>query len=448
MAKKGSAVAQFGINVSAFAAGGKFMKRELSNIAAGFKNVATVAAGVAGGLGLSNLTSKLTQALGTVVDMAVEFDNIKAASGVTASLVQKMRFSAQNRVSFGTASSLLGDTGSVWDKYAGAIRDASVRWAAASERARAAWAAVIGELAPVFSKILDDFQKFDLVGTAKQFAEVIGNGAKIVYQLLTDGELYSTIAKHFKSIIGSAIQWLGDFGEAGTKVLELMWTNSISIAFNKLWTSWKDFSTRMADYLSLAFLGAVNKMKEKLDELLSGLNTFALGLGLGDAQKVQASEAERRKQRAAERYGIEAQRNSLEAQYGSKSFSQELVKIFRDLKANGKGSPEFAKLTKDISSALDKFNVATSTKKFDIENRSIGQNYAASSMAAIGGGGYVGVTSAQTMADNIRRQTSIQERMDTKLGAILEALTNKAIQTLPQSIFGSTPVAISNFPMP
>lgn len=450
MAKKGSAVAQFGINVSAFAAGGKFIKRELTAIAGGFKTVATVAAGVAGGLGLSKLTSKLSQALGVITDMSVEFDNIKAASGVTASAVQKMRFAAKNRVSFGTASDLLGDSGRVWDKYAGAIRDASVRWAAASERARAAWAAVIGELAPVFSKVLDDFQKFDLIGTAKKFAESLGNGVKIVYQLLTDGELYSTITSNLGAAFNASMKTLIELIAVGGKALEDIWKKSFGVASVQIYAEFVNLANKVGSYFTFVFENLVTSIKEQFNNLLASLNSFALNF-LGDPTKVAIAQAKREQDIMNRRKNTAAVFSATNTSVGfdMRPLTKEIDRITKNIAGSQGLGALFSKIGNSLKEKLETFNDSTSTKKFDIENRSIGQSYATSSMAAIGGGGYVGVTSAQTMSDNIRRQTTIQERMDTKLGAILEALTGGArMKTSFSTPFGSVPVTISNFPQP
>lgn len=442
MAKTGSAVATFGLNVSGFATGAKFIINTQRQIVKGFSSIISTAAGVASGLGIARLASTLAGSLSDVVDMAREFDNIKAASGVIASDLQAIRFSSNQRVSMQTAKDLLGNSGQVWDRYAGAIRDASVRWAAASERARAAWAAIIGELSPVFSKILDDFAKFDLVGTAVRFANIIGDGAKMVYQLLSDGELFSTIGTHFKAIIAGAIDGLAELGKAGAQIVELLWNSGFSNALRTMWQGWVGFSDSAAEYLRSAMFSTATDVKEMLNDALALGNTFASNLGLGNRTSTAAAIAKREADIAAQR--------KIGQQYAPKDFSvttdfgKQLKGIIDDIGKHGFDTKPFDALTGTLSKALDKFNASTvNNPKFDIENRSIGQSYAASSQAGVGGGGPVGSTSVQTMADSLRRQTTIQERMDQKLGRLIEIQGEKFRYASPvDSIAG---VSITNF---
>lgn len=444
MSKKGSAVATFGLNVSGFAQSAKLIINTQRQIAGGFAQIIRTATGVASGIGIARMASMLAGSVSDVVDMAREFDNIKAASGVIASDLQAIRFSSNQRVGFQTARELLGDSGKVWDKYADSIRDASVRWSATSERAQAAWASIIGELSPAFSKILDDFSKFDLIGTAVEFGEKLGNGVKIVYQLLTDGQLLSTLGTHMKSLIAAGVEGLVALGKTGVRVVKLMWESGFGQALNSMWTSWVNFADEAADRFSDALFDTFTDYKEMWNGVLDTGNDIALAVGLGDSKKVAAA----KKRRDAE---IDDRRRTAAAPWSDSNngvlngqFADAMKGMLDELKNNSIGTAPFDDMLSTLNQALEKFNAATvNNPKFDIENRSIGQHYASSSMAGVGGGGPIGVTSMQTMASSLNRQVTIQERIDQKLGIMLELREEKYKFATPVNQIGG--VAITNF---
>lgn len=483
--KKGSAVAKFGINISAFAAGGKFILRMQRDIGAGFRSIAQTAAGVATGIGLSRMTAQLSVALRDISQMAVEFDNIKAASGITASAVQKMRFSTKQRVGFGTASELLGDSGKMWDKYAGVIRDASVLWAAASERAKAAWAAVVGQIAPVFIKIMEDIRTSgaSLVKMAEAFGSRLAKGATVVYNVLTSGKIMEVIKAGFdyaQKATRNIATWLVE-GVAKTlpsafmavvrifgRQLENVFVNVPKILGGGLLIAAAEFIDKGIPKIAEAFKVMLRSLADGLLQAAKGFievvsnpfkyinseNILNLSMKVKTAMEtafnsVSTTDNMRHTGRGMVNSGMEGiQQNFIATGKDLVAVMKKFVSVeMKDVAGAEKARSAMNDLVRLLS---DNGRLSKLTGVRDIENRSIGQSYAVSSMAAIGGGGYVGPTSMQTMADNIRRQTSIQQSMDAKLGGILQALTsNAAVRVNPFALLsGGPPITITNLPRP
>lgn len=439
-------MAKFGLNITPFAVGGRFILRMQKDIAAGFMGIAKMAAGVATGIGMARFTAQVTKAVGEVSDMAREFDNIRASSGIIASQVQAMRFSRDQRVGFGTAQDLLGDTGEVWNQYAGAIRDASVRWAAASERAKAAWAAVIGELAPVFSKVLDEFNKADIVGQAKKFGQWLGDGAKVVYQLFSDGDFLKNFGENLKTIIiDYAVSGLMAVGKFGTEVLKYVWETSFSQATAGIYSEFTAIADKMGEYMGVVWDSVLNNVEKQWNDILLQINLWANRLGFGDRAKVMQGYSERVQENEAKRKSIDdsVARLGQDMQKNMKGVLEAMKKAAVEISASmGRSPVAINGIVERARKAIGDFNKQTSARSFDIENRTIGQSFASSSLAAIGGGGMVGPTSLQTMAENTRRQVTLLEAANQKLQNLVTILGGTSSNMVPAEAF---PVPITNF---
>jgi hypothetical protein len=448
MATRGSAVLSIGLNTSAFTAGARVVLNMQKTLAAGFASVARTAAGVATGIGMTRFVSQLSRSVTEVTELAREFDNIKAASGVIASQVQAMRFSREQRVSFSTAQDLLGDSGKVWDKYAGAIRDASVRWAAASERAQAAWAAIIGEIAPVFSRIMEDFRKVDLIGMAQKFGRIVADSLKFAYELFSNNALLQQFGENLKTIIlDGAANGFAAFTNAAVTLVKNMWTNGLNSALGNMFSSFVKFADLSALYLKNMWLGVINSLEEKWNRLLLTLNGFASNLGFGNSDAMWKGHGERQAGTDRTSRGLGYEREFLKAQMSMslQGVQDALTRFSAEiLKASGNTPQAFKSIGEMFSKAVSRFDTFTGSKGFDIENRSVGQTFAATSLAAIGGGGYTGPTSLQTMADNSRRQTDLQTKINDQLTVMVQ-MAAASVNPLAAAVNGGRSIQITNF---
>lgn len=456
MAKKGTAQGTLSLDYSAWERGAKAVMRIEAQLSKSLSSL-SVAGGNLLSTGITKFASALSGVLPDVTRMATEFDNAYSAAGMLASQLQTMKFSSANNVSMKTAQGLLGDSGKVWDQYAGTIRDASVRWAAASERAYAAWAAVIGKLAPVFSTIMDDIQGGGsyLIAAAEKFGGWIADSAMLLYDIFTSGRTWEAAKLTFeymvaqgknlvialveafgKTIPALASLWLTNLGATLKNLfinipkilgggLLLAATEFIEIGIPPIWEAFKALAENVGTALTNAAKAFVEMVKNPFEYLdfdkIGEKIKSAVASGWNAIPK--SREEARTTGRNLMLSGMEGISNNGKAiaekfWEAVKTFSS-AVKI-NDVAGAQKLAGELSRLAQEVSRG------SGASRAVNLENTTIAQPYKASSLAAVGGGGGVGPTSMMTLADYARQQVSLAQNSLTELKSIRQSLAGLA----------------------
>jgi len=355
--------------------------------------------------------------------------------------------------------------GQVWEKYAGAIRDAAVRYEAASQKAKAAWAAIIGQLAPAFSAIMDKTSGLPLIQAAEKFGRVLSDAFKAAVGIIQNGDILATLSaagEYFLAQMTNATDYvlrlLGDnlpvifsaavelFGltlsnvfVASTQIFAGLWLQAVGMVAGYLlevaasfgesllatWEAMPAVIQSVANFLQNLFVEAfvslhvffrdglidgikniaaflLSELRAAFDGAVSYLKGLLAGVDLSPEglKKTGGKMTTDGVAKLGENTGAAAA--AIKGLIGN-------IKLPRGLDIGGKAGDALAKIKDILAKGLSGFG---SKSPGDIENTTIGQRYAVSSLAAIGGGGNVGPTSSQTLlVDHARRQTDLQMAM-------------------------------------
>lgn len=433
MAKKGSASATIGLDYSAFESGSKAVMKCCEQMGSFIKNTLAVAAGnilsaafAKGANALSSFFSAMKDNLVNIFTAGEQMANLAHATGMAAGQYMQFVTAAEKGVTFSEAGKLLGKNADIMTRDAGMFRDISLKLYAVGERIQGFWLGVADKIAPVINPLLDRLVALDLSGWGQAFAEPIANAVKIIYQLAADGKLWQTMGEFAAAAFTYAAEVLG-------KLIGVYSNAGFSEAMSKMWASIKEFGgflyetllssvSRVLEYFSLGLIMAANKVASIMDKA-------AVFFGLMDQEQADSNQEQRTGAEEGVAKGIASDTTLPETR--SVPIGQQLADALKDVKF---GTPE---LITTLTDALSKFDLTTSKGSDKYSNQSAVQNFGVSSMAAVGGGGGVGMTS---LADHAAKQSDYQRDLRDDVRELKAALTGRSEPAKPTT--NNQPVTI------
>lgn len=403
MAKKGSATATIGLDYSAFEVGAKAVVQIAGQMATMIRDTLSVAAGNIlaaafnkGASAISSFFSSMRENMAAIFSTGEELANLAHATGMATGEYLKFKTAAEKGVTMTEAANLLGQNAAIMEKDAGLFREINLQLFAVGERIQGFWLGVADKIAPVINPLLDRLIALDLSEWGKAFATPIANAVAVITQLALDGQLWRTMGE----LAAAAFTYAG---EVLGKVIGIYSSKGFSEALSSLWEGIKSGAVylyevlknsigKAFDYITLGIVIAGDKLAAIADEIA----TFT---GFMSEEEAATRQSQRVQNQEGIANGIIANHNTPTLEIKTGGIIDELKKA---LDSTTFGTPE---LWEKLTGALEKFKTNEIETADRNSNTTAVQNFGVSSLAAIGGGGGVGMVN---LIDHAAEQTRIQ----------------------------------------
>jgi len=456
MAKKGSAQATIGLDYSAFEAGAKAVMKISQQMGSFLRDTLAVAAGnvlasafTRGAGAITSFFSAIRDNLSHIFDTGEELANLAHATGMATGAYLQFTTAASKNISMSEAANLLGRNAEIMQRDAGLFRDISLKLFGVGERIKGFWLGVADKIAPVINPLLDRLLALDLSKWGESFATPIANAIAIVSQLALDGQLWSTMGELAAAAFTYASEILG-------KTIALYSAEGFWTGLKALWEGIKALGAYLLEVFQNAF-SSVSKTFAVM--MLQTTNTVAniidaIVVSLGDALNslvkyntlgmvdTRAGIMDRNDLAKNMKEREAAMQNLLNGFGESENQKPEMPKAGSLLDAlkeaiatTSFGSPE---LFEKLQAALEKFQKGSSNSP-GFTNTTATQNFGVSSLAAVGGGGGVGLVS---LTDYAAKQTNLQEEIRDGVKQMVFYAQNRGNSTAPPVYYASGKAAI------